>query len=249
MYYRCSIVGIQCKFHHAMYKIYQNVMSSAFCRWNNVRSVSGPSACLTNLHHLCIQFQSQTCGKKSGSISSSCLSAKMAIAIALRWLTNFQMGRSMSYSNKEVRHVVAFLFRMFLRHGCCQEIVSDQGREFCNRIVDALEELTGFEQRMTSAYHPQSNGLNECFNQTLKSQLQKLVNDLQDNWDDLWTTSCLPTGPAARIPPSVRHSSWCMEDKLAFQLMSLEYNDLDLEAKCRGCWNCRKSFMTKHMPI
>ena len=29
MGYRCNVVGIQCKFHHAMYKIYQNIMSSA----------------------------------------------------------------------------------------------------------------------------------------------------------------------------------------------------------------------------
>ena len=34
-------------------------------------------------------------------------------------------------------------------------------------------------------YNPQSNGLDERFNQTLKSQLQKLVNDHQDDWDDL----------------------------------------------------------------
>ena len=36
-----------------------------------------------------------------------------------------------------------------------------------------------------SAYHLQSNGLDERFNQTLKAQLQKMVNDHQDDWDDL----------------------------------------------------------------
>ena len=74
---------------------------------------------------------------------------------------------------------------MFLRHECPQEIVSNQGKKFCNQIVDALEELTRFKHRMTSAYHPQLNGLDEQFNQTLKSQLQKLVNDRQDDWDEL----------------------------------------------------------------
>ena len=86
---------------------------------------------------------------------------------------------------KEAKHVGAILYKMILQHGCPLEIVSDQGREFCNYLVDFLEELTGFEHKMTSAYHPQSNGLDEHFNQTLKAQLQKLVNAHRDDWDEL----------------------------------------------------------------
>lgn len=37
---------------------------------------------------------------------------------------------------------------------------------------------------MTSAYHPQSNGLDERFNQTLERALQKTVNEQQDDWDE-----------------------------------------------------------------
>lgn len=59
-----------------------------------------------------------------------------------------------------------------------------QGKEFCNQIMDRLEVLTGFKHRVTSAYHPQSNGLDERLNQTLKGSLQKLVNDMQDDWDN-----------------------------------------------------------------
>ena len=51
--------------------------------------------------------------------------------------------------------------------------------------MDRLEALTGFKHRVTSAYHPQLNGLDERLNQTLKASLQKLVNDQQDDWDDL----------------------------------------------------------------
>ena len=86
---------------------------------------------------------------------------------------------------KEAKHVAGFLYKMILRHGCPLETVSDQGREFCNQLVDQLEEFTGFEHKIISAYHPQSNGLDERFNQTLKAQLQKLVHDHQDDWDEL----------------------------------------------------------------
>ena len=38
---------------------------------------------------------------------------------------------------------------------------------------------------MKSACHLQSNGLDEHFNQTIKAQLQKLVNEHHDDWDEL----------------------------------------------------------------
>ena len=72
----------------------------------------------------------------------------------------------------------------FLRFGCCEVAISDQGREFVNKVKDELLRLTGTEQRVTSAYHPQSNGLTERFNQTLQASLLKVVNSSQSDWDE-----------------------------------------------------------------
>ena len=52
-------------------------------------------------------------------------------------------------------------------------------------MMNALEELTGFRHQVSSAYHPQSNRLDERLNQTLKAALQKLVNDKKDDWHQL----------------------------------------------------------------
>ena len=62
---------------------------------------------------------------------------------------------------KEASHVASFLHALFMCHGLSPCIISDQGREFCNRVTDCLFELTGTEHRVTSAYHPQANGLVE----------------------------------------------------------------------------------------
>ena len=43
---------------------------------------------------------------------------------------------------------------------------------------------SGTEHHVTSAYHPQTNGLTERFNQTLQTALLKLVNDTQTDWDE-----------------------------------------------------------------
>ena len=37
---------------------------------------------------------------------------------------------------------------------------------------------------VTSAYHPQCNGNDECTNQTLKVRLAKLVNEHQNDWNN-----------------------------------------------------------------
>ena len=39
---------------------------------------------------------------------------------------------------------------------------------------------------VTSAYHPQTNGLDERTNQTLKVRLAKLANEYQNDWDNFF---------------------------------------------------------------
>ena len=57
-----------------------------------------------------------------------------------------------------------------------------------NRVIQELFRLTGTEHRISSAYHPQTSGLTERFNQTVQTALLKVVNDAQNNWDE-----CLPS--------------------------------------------------------
>ena len=63
-------------------------------------------------------------------------------------------------------------------------VISDQGREFVNSVNKKLFKRFKTEHRITTAYHPQANGLVERFNQTLQRSLVKLVNKEQNNWDE-----------------------------------------------------------------
>ena len=63
-------------------------------------------------------------------------------------------------------------------------MISYQGREFVNNVKVELFALTVTEHHATSAYHLQSNGLRERFNQTLQTALVKLVNANQNDWED-----------------------------------------------------------------
>lgn len=44
--------------------------------------------------------------------------------------------------------------------------------------------ITKTEHTISSAYHPQTNGLVERFNQTLQRSLVKFVNNNQTDWDE-----------------------------------------------------------------
>ncbi|KAI6657878.1 hypothetical protein LOD99_620 [Oopsacas minuta] len=61
-------------------------------------------------------------------------------------------------------------------------LISDQGREFVNKVIDYLLDILQTEHRISSAYHPETNGQRERDNRTLKSVLVKLVNERGDDW-------------------------------------------------------------------
>ena len=69
------------------------------------------------------------------------------------------------------------------RYGCTQILISDQGREFVNQVSRLLFSMTKTEHRISSAYHPQTNGLVERFNQTIQRSLVKVVNENQNDWN------------------------------------------------------------------
>ena len=63
--------------------------------------------------------------------------------------------------DKTAASVANFLFKVICRHSCVKIQINDQGREFLNAVSTKLHRLTGVHQRVTSAYHPQANGLVE----------------------------------------------------------------------------------------
>ena len=60
--------------------------------------------------------------------------------------------------------------------------INNQGCEFLNQVCHELHKLTVAEQRVTSAYHPQANGLVECQNWTIKNSLVKVLEDKHEMW-------------------------------------------------------------------
>ena len=87
---------------------------------------------------------------------------------------------------KSASTIAQFLYEVMCQHGCFGiQIKEDQGWEFVNEVCKQLHELTGVEQRVTSAYHPQVNGLVEHQNRTAENSLVKALEDIPEMWPQI----------------------------------------------------------------
>ena len=78
--------------------------------------------------------------------------------------------------------VAEFLYEIICRHGCPSTQINDQGRELVNEVSNHLHRMTGTKQRITSAYHPQANGLCERQNRSIKEALVKVLDENPEDW-------------------------------------------------------------------
>ncbi|XP_069045871.1 uncharacterized protein [Lepisosteus oculatus] len=73
------------------------------------------------------------------------------------------------------KNIARELVQLFARVGIPKEILTDQGTPFMSKVMRDLCELLGIQQIRYSVYHPQTDGLVERFNKTLKSMLRKTM--------------------------------------------------------------------------
>lgn len=63
------------------------------------------------------------------------------------------------------------LATLFTRVGFPKQIITDPGTVFMGKTLKTLAQLIGLQALHTTVYHPQTNGLVECFNGTLKRMI------------------------------------------------------------------------------
>ena len=79
--------------------------------------------------------------------------------------------------------VTTLINEYLLVHMCLWYILSDNGTEFKNRLMDQVLQQLGIERIFSAPYHPQSNGKLEVFHKYLKPTLKKLCEKDPANWD------------------------------------------------------------------
>lgn len=78
---------------------------------------------------------------------------------------------------------------IFVIHGKPKRIITDQGTQFTSKEFQEFITKAGIEHRMTTSYHPQTNGIDERVNGTVIKILRYYTKENQIDWDDhlKWT--------------------------------------------------------------
>ncbi|KAL7280814.1 LOW QUALITY PROTEIN: hypothetical protein ACG7TL_005758 [Trametes sanguinea] len=88
-----------------------------------------------------------------------------------------------SRTNYRAKDVAELIFaEVYKHHGLPKSIVSDRDVLFTSTFWTHLHKLIGVELRMSSAYHPESDGSTERANRTISQMLRQCVGPSQRDW-------------------------------------------------------------------
>lgn len=83
----------------------------------------------------------------------------------------------------KARQVANCLLQLFSRVGIPKEVLTDCGTNFLSKLLQQVYQVLGVKGIKTTPYHPQTDGLVERYNQTLKNMLRKFVSHTGADWD------------------------------------------------------------------
>lgn len=74
-----------------------------------------------------------------------------------------------------------FVQHIFCNHGLPLEIISDRGLQFSSKYAQALADRMSINYKMSTAFHPQTDGQTECMNCTAEDMPRPTMT----HWDEL----------------------------------------------------------------
>jgi hypothetical protein len=110
--------------------------------------------------------------------------SKRGFTYILTYVDHFtKWAEAIPLRNKEACTVTdALLTEIFPRLGLPRQILSDNGREFRNQVLNELSARLNVDRIFTTAYSPSTNGITERLHRTINSMLAKVVTNNQRDW-------------------------------------------------------------------
>ncbi|GKE94569.1 reverse transcriptase domain-containing protein, partial [Tanacetum coccineum] len=115
----------------------------------------------------------------------------------------------------DARVVVKFLRSLFARFGVPKALISDRGTHFCNSQLEIALQRYGMTHKLSTAYHPQSNGQTEVTNRAIKRILERSVRYNPKGWSEKLNDALWAFKTAYKTP------TWCTPFRLLNELAEL----------------------------
>ncbi len=77
-----------------------------------------------------------------------------------------------------------YLHNVWKNHGLPRSIVSDRGPQFASQVMTDLCKRLGIQPKLSTAFHPQTDGQTERMNRDLQQFLRLFTAEKQDDWVD-----------------------------------------------------------------
>ncbi len=81
-----------------------------------------------------------------------------------------------------LQFIYVFIRNIVANHRMPRELISDGDKLFTSHFWQALTARLGVRYRLSTAFHPQTDGQTERTNQILEQYLRYYVNYLQNDW-------------------------------------------------------------------
>ncbi|GKC85859.1 reverse transcriptase domain-containing protein [Tanacetum coccineum] len=125
----------------------------------------------------------------------------------------------------DARVVVKFLRSLFMRFGVPKALICNRGTHLCNSELEKALQKYRVHHRVSSAYHPQSNGQTKVTNWAINCILERSIGYNPKDWseklnDALWAfrtayktpIRCTPFrlvyGKACHLPVKIKHKAY-----------------------------------------
>ena len=102
-----------------------------------------------------------------------------------------KMSHFVAITEKTTAEGLVRLFRdnVWKLHGLPESVILDREPQFAVGLTRELNKMLGIETKLSTAYHPETNGQTERMNQELEQYLRMYVNHRQNNWSEWLATA------------------------------------------------------------
>jgi hypothetical protein len=115
-----------------------------------------------------------------------------------------------------------FIHHVLRLHGLPEEVISDRGPQFVAKFWKRMLELLGVTLKLSSAFHPQTDGQTERVNQVLEQYLRCTVDYQQVNWNQLLPMAEFAYNNTVQVSTGMSpfHANYGYHPRLDFQQTS-----------------------------